>query len=152
MSLVSGYALKMILFPFTNFGFDAAAVRRMRNQLRTEVSNQIWDIVRGDNGFLSGAGCFCRVVATYNYVSSLEKVGILEPELSRKKTVWQVMQLLRRVEYSEPAAACIRCCSKTIQANLKAAQRIGDFDGMNLLCAEEKDSRRARLFGPHRNL
>lgn len=118
---------------------NLAAIRQFRNQLRCRTSDTIWNIVRGEGGFLSNAVCRCRVVATYNYLSVLEERGILVPELNRKKTVNQIVQGLRDVEYLEPASACIKCCSNTIQKNLAAARDVGSsFDGLTLECTSSR--------------
>lgn len=111
-----------------------AQIRIARSKLRREISNEIWSIVRGEGGWLSNAKCDCWVVAHYNYLNALKKAGVLSPELDRKKTIMELVQSMRKVEYKEPLDPCRKCSTAEITCHLKSAIQIAEsFKGLPCL-------------------
>ncbi|KAG6355781.1 hypothetical protein INS49_003747 [Diaporthe citri] len=85
---------------------NQSKIRTMRNQLRVKVSDKIWSVIRGHDGWLLHSDkCACWVVAHYNYLKALEKAGVLCPELDRRKTIMELVELMETVEYEEPLNA-----------------------------------------------
>lgn len=103
-----------------------AWVRIARSRLRTKVSNEIWSIIRGEDGWLLHSDkCTCWVVAHYNYLKALEKAGVLCPELDHKKSIMELVERMKTVEYDEPLNACIKCSKANITRNLQEAIHVG---------------------------
>lgn len=111
-----------------------AQIRIARSKLRREISNEIWSIVRGEGGWLSNAKCDCWVVAHYNYLNALKEAGVLSPELDRKKSIKELVQSMRKVEYKEPLNPCRKCSTAQITCHLKSAIQIAkSFKGLPCL-------------------
>lgn len=104
-----------------------AQIRIARSQLRVKVSEAIWSIVRGLNGWLSEAKCDCWIVAEYNYLKALEEAGVLCPELDHKKTIVDLVERMGKVEYEEPLDPCIRCSNTNITSHLRSAIQAASF-------------------------
>ncbi|KAL1846477.1 hypothetical protein Daus18300_014247 [Diaporthe australafricana] len=109
-------------------------LRVRRSLLRAKVSEEIWSIVRGPRGWLSASGnCCCWVVAQYNYLEALQKAGVLCPELDRKKTIMELVECIKTVEYREPLNPCLKCTNANITQSLQMViKTASNFDGMNL--------------------
>lgn len=117
------------------------------------MSDTIWDIVRGNESWLSASGaCACRVVACYNYLKALKEEGILDPEMSRKKTLSELARALRNVQYQEPINPCIKCSAVGVREQLIKADEISeDFSGLCLDCMHrsvtvDEDSKEVRAY------
>ncbi|KAL2279645.1 hypothetical protein FJTKL_13327 [Diaporthe vaccinii] len=114
--------------------WKAAQIRIARSQLRVQVSDKVWSVIRGHDGWLLHSDkCACWVVAHYNYLKALEKAGVLCPELDHKKTIMELVNLMKTVEYEEPLNACMKCSNANITSHLDEAFRIGSiFKGITI--------------------
>lgn len=125
-----------------------AWIRISRGRLRTNVSDEIWSIIRGAEGWLLHSGkCTCWVVAHYNYLKALEKVGVLCPELDHKKSILELVERMKTVDYGEPFNACIKCSEANINSKLQDAIKVGSaFIGVSisesLKCGEQERLRK----------
>lgn len=136
--------------PLTYTDRKVARIRVARSQLRTKVSDQVWSLIRGHDGWLLHSDkCACWVVAHYNYLKALEKARVLCPELDHKLSILELVERMKTVQYEEPLDACMKCSNANIESHLRAAIHIGSkFDGVPMpelpQCDKKKKIREKR--------
>lgn len=130
--------------PLTYTDREAARIRVARSQLRTKVSDQVWSLVRGHDGWLLNSDkCACWIVAHYNYLKALKKAVVLRPELNHKLSILELVERMKEVKYEEPLNACMKCSAANITSNLRKAIHIGSqFDGIPIPESPQSDKKK----------